>query len=553
MWPSVGAVVLLLLGPPTQRCRAAACDVTRNCSAVRHLSLPRTLEVVDLTDAGVETLNATLEAPLLRQLTLRSNRLHALPPIAAPRLVLLDVSRNSLRVLPPALRLPQLRTLNLSRNALVALPALFLADAPRLAVLDLSHNALATLPALGVARRTLTHVHLAHNRLVRVDANVLDGVVVSALLDLSHNALRRVPSDALRRAVFVRSVDLAFNAVCHLQPGDLDDVRVAALDLSGQLERVDASAFRFMPFLVNVTLTHSPRLRFLPAGAFDASLPLLRNVNVSWNALLAFEEPASWVDVTLDATHNAFVCHCVLLWLNASMCADASCAPLVLPLFPEEAAVALGAAIELRCVALGAERVRWLRADGGVASNASLLRLQPARRNDSGLLTCEASSGVGASRRSVQLSVTDPNVRLFVLSASATFVTLAWNMSGNAPYVLRWGADASRMRSASPAFPAAPRAHSYTVHGLRPATPYCFALTLDADVTLASTCVATDADLSVGVQRSYVAAAVLALAFCVALAACVALCVVSARPARTTVRRVELIEAIDAAFVIELD
>ncbi|XP_065341389.1 leucine-rich repeat and fibronectin type-III domain-containing protein 4-like [Cloeon dipterum] len=535
MWLPAGAL-LALLAVVSDACPGWTVD----CPA---------LSVANATEADILAINATL----LCRLTLRKGHLHALPTLEpAGHLRELDASENALRVLPPVLHFPALRTLNLSHNALTTLPINFLSASPCVTVLDVSHNQLAVVSAgVGLARRRTTHVSLAHNRIVRVDPGALENAVVSRTLDLSHNRLRRFPGDALRRARHLASVSVAFNCVRRLQRGETDDISVGSLDISGQLERIDADAFRNLPALENLTLTHSPGLRFIPADAFGDALPSLRVVNLSGNALLGFERPPFWIDVRVDASGNAFVCHCAHHWLNIT-CAEASCAPLVLPLLPETAAVALGGSLELRCIALGAERVRWLRADDGIASDTSRLRLTHAGREAGGLFTCVASNALGLARRSVRVSVKDPNVRLFVLSVSATFVTLAWNMSGAAPYVLRWGADAAALDNASPTFPPAPRAHSYAVHGLRPATAYCFALSLDADVTLDRTCVTTAADGLVGVERSYAAIAALGLAAVAALAACVALCVINARPTRT-VRRVELIESVDAAFFIELD
>jgi len=518
----------------------------RNRSLGGVLTLAPTLQTVDASDNNIEHVDAAAPTPLLRALTLRNNRLTAMPTLAAaPLLATLDVADNALRRLPRRpLALPALRRLNLSGNALTALPLALLAAAPRLRTFDASRNAIATLAPLGVERRRVSALLLAHNRITRVDDAALESTHVTSTLDLSNNALRRFPSAALRGAAFIASINVADNRIRRVAAGDLDDVRVVALDLSGQVERVDVGAFRALPLLRKLTLARSLRMRFLPADAFGA-LPALRFLDVSANALLAFAQPPSWSRApTVDVRGNALLCHCAHAWLRVTCALDATCAPTILPILHGAAVVAIGADLELQCHSLGAD-AHWNRG-ADIVTNSSDLRIGAARPDDAGVYECIAGGAV----RSVNVSVTAPHAHLIVVSVGAAHVTLAWNTGGaTAPLLLRWNESGANRTST-----AAPQAHSYSVHGLRMRTSYCFTLGVAAAprLTLDRVCVTTRDDV-VGVRRSYAALVVLVLALGAAVGAIGAVCIAGRRQSQPHRRRAKLVEGVDAAFFIELD
>jgi hypothetical protein len=296
--------------------------------------------------------------------------------------------------------------------------------------------------------------------------------------------------------------------------------------------------------LRQLTLARSLRMRFLPADAFG-DLPALRFLDVSANALLAFAQPPSWSRApTVDVRGNALLCHCAHAWLRVACATDATCAPTILPTLPGAASVAIGADLELFCSSLGAD-AHWTRGADGI-THSSDLHISAARPDDAGVYECVA----GGATRSVNITVSAPRARLVVVSVGATHVTLAWNAGGAmAPLLLRWGESGANRTST-----AAPHAHSYSVHGLRMRTSYCFTLGVAAAprLTLDRVCVTTRDDV-VGVRRSYAALVVLVLALGAAVGAIGAVCIAGRRQTQPQRRRAKLVEGVDAAFFIELE
>lgn len=515
----------------------------RNHSLGGVLTLAVTLQSVDASDNNLEGVDAVAPTPLLRSLTLRNNRLTTLPTlVSAPLLATLDVADNALRRLPRRpLALPALRRLNLSGNALTALPPRLLVAAPRLRTLDASRNAITTLAPMGVERRRMSALLLSRNKLTRIDTATLEATRVTSTLDLSANVLRRFPGAALRRAAFIANVDVADNRIRHVAAGDLDDVQVVALDLSGQVERVDVGAFRRLPLLRNLTLARSLRMRYLPADAFG-SLPALRHVDVSGNALLAFAQPPSWSHApSMDVSGNALLCHCANAWLGVNCAIGAACTPTILPTLPGAAVVAIGADIELHCATVGAD-AHWIR-HADVVTQSADLRIGAATLEDAGVYACVA----GDATHDVNVTVLAPRAHLVIVGVGATHVTLAWNAV--APLVLRWGESGANETST-----AAPHAHSYAVHGLRMRTTYCFALGVTAapHLTLDRACVTTRDDV-VGVRRSYAAVVVLVLTLGAAVSAIGAVCFAGGETQQPNRRRAHLVEGVGAAYFIELE
>lgn len=155
-------------------------------TAIFALSLPASLESVDLSDNSLPALPDYFLPVGMQRLWLADNRLRALPRTMGEwrQLVYLNVDRNQLEALPSLEGLP-LRWLRLNGNRLSALPVL----PPTLERLYAADNRLSALPALPAGLRQAT---FAGNPVVEVPAGWGQGL---EMLDLSRTQLQALPVD----------------------------------------------------------------------------------------------------------------------------------------------------------------------------------------------------------------------------------------------------------------------------------------------------------------------------------------------------------------------
>nr|XP_020012125.1 vasorin [Castor canadensis] len=157
----------------------------------------------------------------LLELKLQDNELRTLPPLHLPRLLLLDLSHNSLSALEPGiLDTANMEALRLAGLGLRQLDEGLFGRLRNLHDLDVSDNQLERLPPVIQGLRGLTRLRLAGNtRIAQLRPEDLVGLATLQELDLSNLSLQALPSDL--SALFPRLRLLAaarnpFNCVCPL-------------------------------------------------------------------------------------------------------------------------------------------------------------------------------------------------------------------------------------------------------------------------------------------------------------------------------------------------
>uniref|UniRef100_A0A8V1A5A3 LRRCT domain-containing protein n=1 Tax=Gallus gallus TaxID=9031 RepID=A0A8V1A5A3_CHICK len=135
-----------------------------------------------------------------------------------PALQVLDLSDNGLQAVLTEAALPSLKELLLSRNALEALPAL--QGLPALTRLALAHNKLQALaPAAFRAVLQLQDLDLRGNALRTLPEDVFMGLRALKDLDLSDNALEELPRGLLQDLVTLETLWLSGNRLRALPSG----------------------------------------------------------------------------------------------------------------------------------------------------------------------------------------------------------------------------------------------------------------------------------------------------------------------------------------------
>ncbi|XP_037670990.1 vasorin isoform X1 [Choloepus didactylus] len=157
----------------------------------------------------------------LLELKLQDNELRALPPLHLPRLLLLDLSHNSLPGLEPgALDTPKVETLRLAGLGLHQLEEGLLGPLQNLHDLDVSDNQLEQVPPALGALQGLTHLRLAGNsRIAQLRPEELAGLAALQELDLSNLSLQALPPalfGPLPRLRLLAAARNPFNCVCLL-------------------------------------------------------------------------------------------------------------------------------------------------------------------------------------------------------------------------------------------------------------------------------------------------------------------------------------------------
>ncbi|XP_054992967.1 vasorin [Sorex araneus] len=157
----------------------------------------------------------------LLELKLSDNELRTLPPLALPRLLLLDLSRNPLAALEPgALDTAGVEALGLAGLGLRDLDEGLLGRLRNLHDLDVGDNQLERVPPAVRGLRGLTRLRLAGNaRIAQLRPEDLAGLASLQELDLSGLSLRALPPELAGLLPSLRLLAAArnpFNCVCPL-------------------------------------------------------------------------------------------------------------------------------------------------------------------------------------------------------------------------------------------------------------------------------------------------------------------------------------------------
>lgn len=157
----------------------------------------------------------------LLELKLQDNELRALPPLHLPRLLLLDLSHNSLLALEPgALDTANVEALRLAGLGLRQLDEGLFGRLRNLHDLDVSDNQLERVPPAIQGLRGLTRLRLAGNtRIAQLRPKDLAGLAALQELDLSNLSLQALPhelSGLFPRLRLLAAARNPFNCVCPL-------------------------------------------------------------------------------------------------------------------------------------------------------------------------------------------------------------------------------------------------------------------------------------------------------------------------------------------------
>ncbi|XP_008069317.1 vasorin [Carlito syrichta] len=157
----------------------------------------------------------------LLELKLQDNELRALPPLHLPRLLLLDLSHNSLLALEPGvLDTANVEALRLAGLGLRQLDKGLFSRLHNLHDLDVSDNQLEHVPPVIQGLRGLMRLRLAGNtRIAQLRSEDLAGLTALQELDLSNLNLQALPSDLTGLFPRLRLLAAArnpFNCVCPL-------------------------------------------------------------------------------------------------------------------------------------------------------------------------------------------------------------------------------------------------------------------------------------------------------------------------------------------------
>ncbi|XP_046420530.1 toll-like receptor 6 [Neodiprion pinetum] len=298
----------------------------------------RSLEIFDLSDNRVVALPAELfrdTANTIKEIHLQNNSLSVLAPglfADLKQLVALYLSRNSLTSAwfssTTFSGLIRLVLLDLSRNKIATLdPALF-KDLYTVQILNLQNNKLETIPADTFSPMSNLHtLVLKNNRLTYLDAYSLNGLFALSLLALDSNHIEGIHPDAFRNCSSLRDLNLSGNNLDSI-PAALKDMRMLrTIDLGeNQIKRLVDPGFKGMSSLYGLRLIGN-EIANVTKAAF-AEMPALQILNLARNKIErvesgAFGESPALQAVRLDANFirdmsGIFMNAPGLLWLNMS-------------------------------------------------------------------------------------------------------------------------------------------------------------------------------------------------------------------------------------------
>ncbi|XP_067115645.1 vasorin a [Osmerus mordax] len=156
----------------------------------------------------------------LLELKLQKNHLSVLPSLHLPKLLLLDLSFNTLPTLGPQdLQTPHLESLKVSSLELTSLDEELMASLGNLHDLDVSHNKLEELPLSLWAAKGLIKLSLAVNPLRELGEKDFRKLVGLQVLDLSGLNIQEFPQTILQhlpRLSQITAAENPFNCLCPL-------------------------------------------------------------------------------------------------------------------------------------------------------------------------------------------------------------------------------------------------------------------------------------------------------------------------------------------------
>ncbi|KAB0797932.1 hypothetical protein PPYR_08925 [Photinus pyralis] len=265
--------------------------------SIRDLS---NLEVLHLEHNSMETLSegSFVDLPSLKQLFVSNNRIKELHHGAfhrVPMLQLLDLNKNLIRRVHPESFLQHsgsgLEELWLIENNISHVAELrSLLDAlPRLIFLDMSYNSLEVIP-FGSLRghAMLERLHLDHNNLHTIERETFKAMPALRELRLRNNSLSDILEAPFWNLPALKGLDLSHNYFKILQPQLLANLpNLRRLDLSNnRLSLISSEAFLETPALEHINIS-SNRLSDIHPATFG-HLSGLFELDCSYNHLFEF-------------------------------------------------------------------------------------------------------------------------------------------------------------------------------------------------------------------------------------------------------------------------
>ncbi|KAG8221975.1 hypothetical protein J437_LFUL014472 [Ladona fulva] len=265
------------------------------------------LASLDLSSNSIRTIGPKLFHPLRRSLVFLSlvrNRIQEIPEDALSgfeKLEEIDISWNSLSLLPILRGLPSLRRLRLHRNRLKELPSGLLKEVPSLEVLTLRANRLTRItPGLFEGLTKLRYLELSSNWITSIDASEFADLVSLKELHLSQNFLESLPSNAFTPTSYssLERLFLFSNNLEALEPSALHGLyNLSTIMLNNNLLRsIGSSTFESTPNLRKLQLD-SNKFHFLPQRLLD---PLTKLVSIKlaknpWHCDCSILYLATWL------------------------------------------------------------------------------------------------------------------------------------------------------------------------------------------------------------------------------------------------------------------
>ncbi|CAG0891423.1 unnamed protein product [Darwinula stevensoni] len=135
----------------------------------------------------------------LKTLDLSSNMLNAVPAFDSPSLEMLDISDNGIETLKPGWSIPNLVTLSIRYNPITALPAGLVEGMKNLADFDASDCQLGPIlkkGSLTFRSEVLSKVFLGGNEIVNLEPGAITGLKADTKLHLQQNMMTELKEDA---------------------------------------------------------------------------------------------------------------------------------------------------------------------------------------------------------------------------------------------------------------------------------------------------------------------------------------------------------------------